>query len=86
VKRVMSPDRRVVEVDSSNYGVRYRPDKHGAYHVADADAKHLIEFGGFIPSDMGVARRNEGYRCEDCGFGSWFTTCSRCGGKCHREA
>lgn len=42
----------------------------------------LRELGAF-PANIG-GRPRGGYRCE-CGFGSFFTTCSRCGGTCAKE-
>lgn len=85
MKRVVSPTSRLKEVDSSHLPIRYVPDKSGVYHVSDRDAKLLVEYGGFIQPDMGMGKRSEGYRCGGCGFGSWFKTCSRCGGECERE-
>jgi hypothetical protein len=87
VKRVVSPTHRLKEVDSVYPGVRYTPDKNGVYTVSDRDAKALIAYGGFVQPDMGMGRRSEGYRCQTCGFGSWFKRCSRCGTEtCTREA
>lgn len=43
----------------------------------------LRELGAF-PANIG-GRPRGGYRCADCGFGSFFTTCSRCGGTCDKE-
>ena len=86
MKRVVSPDHRLREADSVYPGLRYTPDKGGVFTVTDRDAKGLVEYGGFIQPDMGMGRRREGYRCQDCGFGSWFRRCSRCGAdSCARE-
>ena len=86
MKRVVSPTRRLAEVDSSHAPIRYRPDKDGVFEVTDRDAKLLIAYGGFLQPVAGMGGRHEGYRCMDCGFGSWFTKCSRCQGECVREA
>ena len=85
MKRVVSPTRRLKEVDSSHAPIRYKPDKNGVFEVTDRDAKLLVAYGGFLQPVAGMGKRSEGYRCA-CGFGSWFTTCSRCGGECVREA
>lgn len=50
-----------------------------------ADAKHIADIGGFIPAMNGISRKSVGYRCRGCGFGSYFTRCSRCGGKAVKE-
>lgn len=54
--------------------------------IVDADnprhVKALRELGAF-PVNLG-GRASGGYRCR-CGFASFFTTCSRCGGVCTRE-
>jgi hypothetical protein len=83
--RIGSPSSKVIEVDGLS-GRRYKPDSSGVYHVPDKrDAKALIEYGGFVVSEMGTTSKAVGFRCEDCGFGSWFKTCSKCGGKAVRE-
>lgn len=86
MKRVVSPDKALREVDGIGGGIRYRQRPDGTFHVTDRDAKALIQYGGFIQPDMGVGKRAEGYRCTGCGFGSWFRKCSRCGGECDKEA
>lgn len=82
--RVASPDKLVVEVDGVT-GKRHNFRK-GIADVPDRDAKALVKAGGFIPSMAGTTRRDIGYRCTKCGFGTWFRKCSRCGGHAKREA
>lgn len=48
-------------------------------------AKALLAEGAFVASLSGQTRRGIGYRCDDCGFGAFFATCSRCGGTCTKE-
>lgn len=58
----------------------------GSFHMGDRQAKAAVKGdGGFIIPEMGPARRGVGYICTDCGWGSYFTKCSRCGGSCVRE-
>jgi hypothetical protein len=45
----------------------------------------MAKGGGFYPSMAGTTRRDIGFRCADCGYGSYFKTCGRCGGACGRE-
>jgi uncharacterized protein (DUF983 family) len=54
--------------------------------MPDSAAKYTIaNGGGQLPSLSGTTRSGFGYRCPDCGFGTFFTTCSRCGGNGVRE-
>lgn len=83
MKRVTGMD-GCKEVDGS--GGRAHLQRDGTFHLSDVDAKRFVTAGGFYVPDMNTAvSRAEGYRCT-CGFGSWFKTCSRCGGTCEREA
>ena len=81
--RVCAPDGAVREVDGVT-GRRYKTGD-GVYDMRPTDAKALVAVGGFLPSLTGHAARRNGYRCHDCGFGSFFRRCSRCGGDCTRE-
>lgn len=65
-----------------------RLDRHkdGTFHMGERAAKIAMQTGEFaIAPELSVGKTNEGYRCVDCGFGTWFKTCSKCGGSCHRE-
>lgn len=81
---VCAPDgaAREVEVGSRRYRSR-----DGVYRMLPGDARMLRAAGGFTPTLAGTAPKGAGYRCDDpaCGFGSWFTTCGRCGGQCSKE-
>jgi hypothetical protein len=79
--KVCAPDGAAREVDVN--GRRYR-SRDGVYDMAPADAKMLRAAGGFASALNGVAPAGTGFSCVDCGFGSWFTTCSRCGGVCRK--
>jgi len=57
----------------------------GVFDMSEADAAMAVKMGGAVVSEAGTTRRGIGYRCGDCGFGSFVTACSRCGGKCKRE-
>ncbi|MEV0968509.1 hypothetical protein [Microtetraspora glauca] len=81
--KVVAPAKAVTEVDGLS-GRRYRaPD--GIYEMSDRDGRALLAAGGFLPSLSGPTSRTTGYRCT-CGFGSYFTTCGRCGGTCTKES
>jgi hypothetical protein len=64
----------------------YRRSKTGLFDMPERAARIAIaQEGGQLPALSGTTRTSEGYRCQDCGFGCWFTTCSRCGGTAVRE-
>ena len=63
-------------------GVRkYNQNKKGMIEVSNAsDAKALKAEGFFEASLMGTTNNSSlGFVCVECGFGSWFRKCSRCG-------
>lgn len=63
-------------------GVRkYNQNKKGMVEVSNArDAKALKAEGFFEASLMGTTNNSTlGFVCVECGFGSWFRKCSRCG-------
>lgn len=82
--RVGSPDKLCIEIDSPRTGRRH-DFRTGLADVSPADAKAIVKAGGFIPSMAGTTRAGIGFRCLECGFGSWFNKCSRCGGHAKRE-
>lgn len=56
-----------------------RTGKDGLFNVENPKlAKKLKEEGLGIASASGVIV-GEGFPCTNCGFGSWFRKCSRCG-------
>src|SRR5882724_3749325 len=82
--RVVAPTQGCVEVDGVT-GRRYRA-RGGFYDMSPADGRALVAYGGFEPSLAGTTGSRVGYRCAGCGFGSYFRTCSRCGGVCVKES
>ena len=64
----------------------YRRAKGGLFDLPPAAAKYTIRNGGGqLPSLSGTTRSEFGFRCAGCGFGSFFSTCSRCGSTAVRE-
>lgn len=80
--KVCAPDSAVREVESR--GRRYA-STDGVYDMPSSEAARLVAAGGFLPSLTGQTSKRVGYVCA-CGFGSYFTTCSRCGGTCSKES
>ena len=75
----------VAQVDGVT-GLRYGGNRPGrVFDMHPADAAAAVKAGGAVASLAGVTRRATGYRCGECGFGSYVATCSRCGGDCTRE-
>jgi hypothetical protein len=67
-------------------GKIYKRHRNGLFDMPERAARYTVALeGGQWPALSGVARRSEGFVCQSCGFGSWFRTCSRCGGSCERE-
>lgn len=81
--QVVSPAKGCIEIDGLS-GRRYRA-KDGIFDMTPGDAAATVKFGGSLRSLQGPTRSSIGFRCESCGFGCWFTTCSRCGGTAVRE-
>jgi hypothetical protein len=68
-------------------GKIYRRPRNGLFDMPDSVGRYVVKNeGGQEAALSGIARTGEGYRCTGCGFGCWFTTCSRCGGSAVRES
>lgn len=81
--RVRAEDRRQVQAEVN--GRRYT-QRDGYFHMRPDHAKAHLAHGNLpAPSAALPVGRRGGYRCTGCGFGSFFTTCSRCGSPCERE-
>jgi hypothetical protein len=76
------------ELDSPRTGRRYYAghrdgDKRaylqgGSFDVDPADVGLVVKMGGAVASLTGATRAALGWRCQDCGFGSYFRLCGRC--------
>lgn len=77
--RWVAPDKGVRETVVGAY--TYRPDKKGIYNVDSPSAERAMKAEGFFEASlMGpTTDTNMGFTCVECGFGSWFRKCSRCG-------
>jgi uncharacterized ferredoxin-like protein len=73
---------RGVDITTSRGVRKYNQNKKGMVEVSNAkDAKALKAEGFFEASLMGPTTNSSavGYNCNECGFGSWFKKCGRCG-------
>lgn len=84
---MVPPDGAVKE--TSVQGVRtgrevlYRQQADGTMHVSNPMHQKALKDLGFREAYGAPAKG--GFRCKACGFGSWFKTCSRCGGECEKD-
>jgi hypothetical protein len=87
--RMCLPDGAVrgIDIEGARTGASmgsYTPGKDGTVTVDNPrHIKALREMGAFAANLGGRARG--GYRCVTCSFGSFFKSCSRCGGTCEKE-
>lgn len=81
--RLIAPDGGVRGVDiTTERGTRsYNPNKKGVIEVTNPrHAAQMKAEGFFEASLMGPTQdTNLGFTCNECGFGSWFKVCGRCG-------
>lgn len=77
--KLVGRDKHVQAVDFG--GRSYYADRKGSYNVEDKQAIAALKREGFSEASLlGVTDNQElGYTCIECGFGSWFAKCSRCG-------
>ena len=81
--RVPAEDIKQVQHDVN--GVRYIA-RNGFFDMPEHHARtHLKAANLPWPNLTGATARRVGYRCTGCGFGSFFASCSRCGGTCVKE-
>lgn len=78
--RYVAPDRGVRETVIGEK--TYLPDKGGIYNVESAAHGRAMKAEGFFEAALNPYDKKDGergYTCVECGFGSWFLKCSRCG-------
>jgi hypothetical protein len=82
--RLLSPDDACVQVDVPTVGGNRR---YSGTTIDVTDSRHVdvLKAVGYVQADVsGGPARAKGYRCEPCGFASYFRRCSRCGDICER--
>lgn len=77
--KLVGRDRHVKAVDVA--GRSYYADRKGTYEVTDKNAIAALKREGFSEASLLGVTDNVGlgFTCNECGFGSWFRKCSRCG-------
>lgn len=56
-----------------------RAGKDGLFHVNDPKLAKQLKAEGLGVASTSGAILGDGFPCSNCGFGSWFKKCSRCG-------
>lgn len=73
-------------VTRTEVGGREYVAKDGIFKMPEDHARlYLKATGQTALSLTGVRRTRVGYWCPTCRFGTYFKTCSKCGGECCRE-
>lgn len=73
------------QVQATVNGTTYTA-RRGFFEMKPADAAYHAKVGNIpLSPPAGPVGKGAGYRCADCGFASFFVTCSRCSGHCERE-
>ena len=80
--KLNSPDGFVSQVDIKTQSgtQRVKAERDGRYSTDNPAVVSALKQAGF--SEAGFSTYggvNQGYTCTQCGFGSWFRKCSRCG-------
>lgn len=76
--KMVAPDKGVKQTDIGN--ARYTVNRDGVYNVENSSHVRAMKREGYIEASlMGPTHTELGYTCPQCGFASWFKTCSRCG-------
>jgi hypothetical protein len=78
--RMVGRDGNVSAVDVN--GRSYYKDRKGGYTVEDKTAIAALKREGFSEAALNPYNAEDaqrGFTCVECGFGSWFRKCSRCG-------
>jgi hypothetical protein len=78
--RLVASDKGVRETEVN--GRLYKPDRGGIYNVDSTSAVRAMKAEGFFEATLTPYSQGDvtkGFICVECGFGSWFRKCSRCG-------
>jgi hypothetical protein len=85
MSKLIAPDKGVRGIDigaKNGKTVKVNPNKQGVYEISNPKLANKLKSEGFFEASLMGATTNSanlGYNCSQCGFGSWFAKCSRCG-------
>lgn len=77
--KIIPPDRGVKETVVG--GKSYYMNRKGSIEVTNPKHIKAMKAEGFFEASLMGATTDSsiGYTCSECGFGSWFRKCGRCG-------
>jgi len=78
--KIVAPDRGVRQTEIGNK--TYTVNRQGIYEVSNPSHIKAMKSEGFFEASLNPISKGDGERgftCVECGFGSWFRKCSRCG-------
>lgn len=77
--KIIPPDRGVKETVVG--GKSYYQNRQGSIEVTNPKHIKAMKAEGFFEASLMGATTDQalGYTCSECGFGSWFRKCGRCG-------
>jgi hypothetical protein len=77
--KIIPPDRGVKETVIG--GKSYYQSRQGSFEVTNSAHVRAMKAEGFFEASLmgATTQPNMGFTCVECGFGSWFRKCSRCG-------
>ena len=73
---------REVEITRQSGSKVIKAGKDGMYRVDNPKDVQALKAEGFTEGNLSLHTTGDGdrgYNCFNCGFGSWFRKCSRCG-------
>ena len=71
-----------VEINRQSGAKVLRADRNGLYSVENPQDIKALKAEGFYEGNLALHTEGDnqrGYTCTECGFGSWFKLCSKCG-------
>jgi len=73
---------REVEITRQSGSKVIKAGKDGMYCVENPRDIQALKAEGFTEGNLALHTTGDGdrgYNCDNCGFGSWFKLCSKCG-------
>jgi len=73
---------REVEITRQSGSKILKAGKDGMYRVENPKDIQALKAEGFTEGNLALHTTGDGsrgYNCDNCGFGSWFKLCSKCG-------
>jgi DNA-directed RNA polymerase subunit RPC12/RpoP len=78
--RIIAPDKGVKQTEIGNR--TYTVNRQGVSEVNNSAHVKAMKAEGYFEASLNpynAGDQERGYTCTECGFGSWFMKCGRCG-------